>query len=320
MTDTPIENQSANCPICNSIARYDFSSRDLMFDRYDRYDYFKCTNCSSTFLYPMPDMETIGTFYPAHYTIYDEDSQQRKVGKLKQAILRRNHGYTHLTPPWPYILLASLLSPFHKLNTLDYIEGGKLLDVGCGNGRFLMTMRSFGWDVQGVELSENGVKVCHAAKLPVHHGDLASASFSNAGFDLITVRHVIEHIPEPHAFMVELARILKPGGHLVIETPNSEALGRQWLGPNWFANEVPRHLILYNRRSLSLLAARYGLKTLTQHLDSTPKIFLNSIDYVLKNRGKPSKRIWWRRVLARLYVAMARRSKRGDVIHAVFSK
>jgi len=291
-----------------------------MFDHYDHYDYFKCTNCACAFLHPMPDMETIGTFYPAHYSIYDEGSQQRKVGKLKQAILRRNHGYSHLAPPWLYILLASLLSPFYKLNTLNYIENGKLLDVGCGNGRFLTTMRSLGWDVQGVEFSENGVKVCHAAKLPVHHGDLASASFPSASFDLITVRHVIEHIPEPHAFMVELARILKPSGHLVIETPNSEALGRQWLGPNWFANEVPRHLILYTLQSLNLLTTRNRLTTLTQQLGSTPKIFLNSIDYVLQNQGKPSKRIWWRRALARLYVTMAQRSKRGDVIHAVFTK
>ena len=311
----------AICPVCGSAARYDFSSRDLMFDRYDRYDYFKCTDCGSVFLHPMPDMETISSFYPAHYSIFDSESRVRKVSLLKQAMLRRTHGYTHLRVPLLYRLIGGLLIPFWRLTPLYFIAGGTLLDVGCGNGRFLSTMRALGWKVQGVELSENGVQVCRAAQLPVHHGELASAAFPDASFDVITVRHVIEHVPQPHPFMSELARILKPGGLLLVETPNSEALGRRWLGPNWFANEVPRHLILHTRQGLNLLAARYGLTLLTQRLESTPKIFLNSIDYVLGNHdGKPSRRIGWRRILARMYVALAQRTGRGDVIHTTFTK
>ena len=308
------------CPICHSLARYDFSSRDLMFDHYEQYNYLSCTDCKSVFQHPMPSPEKINSFYPADYSVFDQKAQVRTVSRFKQALFWRKHGYTHLEVTWPYKLLATLLSPFYKLDKPDYIENGKLLDVGCGNGRYLSTMRSLGWDVQGVELSENGLKVCQQAGLTVHHGDLLSAEFANDSFDLITVRHVIEHIREPHPFMMELARILKPGGRLMIETPNSDALGRAILGANWFANEVPRHLILFAPDNLVRLANEHGLQNVSLSLGTTPKIFLNSIDYVIHNKGKPSNKIRWRRTLSRLYIWFARYTNRGDVIHAVFSK
>lgn len=316
----PSETTSAICPVCNGSARYDSSSRDLMFDHYERYDYFKCTDCGSIFLHPLPDLETIGSFYPPHYSVFDSESHIRKVSPLKQAILRRQHGYTHLGPSLPYRLLATLLSPFYRLATPDFMPHGTLLDVGCGNGRYLSTMRALGWNVQGVELSENGVKVCKASQLTVHHGDLASAAFPDASFELITVRHVIEHIREPRAFMAELARILKPGGRLVIETPNSNALGRSFMGANWYANDVPRHLVLFSPENLGRLASIFGLRESRVWLETTPKIILNSIDYAIHNAGKASSKIGWRRLLARLYIWLARCSKHGDTIHSVFIK
>ena len=305
----------ARCPVCGDSAKYEFSSRDLMFDRYERFDYLCCRGCGAVFLDPMPDMATIAGFYPANYDIYDEPAPIRKIGPLRRAVLA-DKGYGHLAPSLALRFLARLLAPFLATDTPEYVPGGRMLDVGCGNGRYLSTMRNLGWQVQGVEFSDDGVRVCRKADLPVHHGDLASARFPDASFDLVTVRHVIEHIPEPRPFMAELSRILRPAGVLILETPNSNALGRAWFGPNWFANEVPRHLILYSLPTLSLLASQYRLKVSSAVLDTTPKIFLNSVDYVIGNRRRPSKRIAWRRFLARLYVLLAKRSGKGDVIHA----
>lgn len=312
--------KSVFCPICNLTARFDFSSRDLMFELYERYDYFSCTECESVFQYPMPTLEQINSFYPEDYSIFDKKSHNRNMSELKKAMLWRNAGYFHLKPTRKNKIFSALRSPFYKTDSPFYIENGSLLDVGCGNGRYLATMRMLGWNVQGVELSDNGLKVCQEAGLPVHHGDLISAGFTDNSFDVITARHVIEHISEPHPFMSELARILKPGGRLIIETPNSDAIGRAILGANWFANEVPRHLILFSAKSLVRLANKYDLQKETLSLGSSPKIFLNSIDYVIKNKGKPSSRIRWRRLLSRLYLWLARYTKRGDVIYSVFTK
>jgi len=309
------------CPICGEDARYDFSGRDLMFDHHARHDYFQCTGCAAVFQHPMPGAAAIASFYPPDYSVYDEQGRIRRMGAFRRARLQRLCGYAHLDVAWPMRFLAVLLNPlFASPATPAYVEGGRMLDVGCGNGRYLTTMRTLGWQVQGVEFSDDGMRVCRAADLPVHHGDLHSARFPDAAFDLITVRHVIEHIPEPHPFMSELARILKPGGRLVIETPNSEALGRAWFGANWYANDVPRHLILFAPGNLARLAGRYGMHKLSLEMDTTPKIFLNSIDYVMHNRDKPSKKIGWRRILARCYTLIAKRLGRGDTMKMVLTK
>jgi hypothetical protein len=106
----------------------------------------------------------------------------------------------------------------------------------------------------------------------------------------------------------------------MIETPNSNALGRAILGPNWFANDVPRHLTLFSSSNLCRLANNYHLTKLVLKQGTTPKNFLNSIDYVIKNKGKPSNKIRWRRSLSRLYIWLARITKRGDDIHSTFTK
>lgn len=311
---------NAVCPLCHSPARFDFSGRDLMFDGYTRHDYFSCNECQGLFQYPMPSADEIASFYPADYAIYDQKTHHRKVSQLKRALYKRNYGYIHLQTSKVYDFLAALAARFYHVDKPHFIEQGKLLDVGCGNGRYLATMRSLGWNVQGVEFSEDGVKVCRSADLLVHHGDLLSAELAEDYFDVITVRHVIEHIPESISFITELARILKPGGKLIIETPNSDSIGRAIFGAKWFANEVPRHLVLFSPENLIRLAKEHGLKNESMVLNSTPKIFLNSIDYIIKNKGKPSNKIRWRRTASRLYLWLARYTKRGDVLHSVFTK
>lgn len=312
--------EAARCPVCAAAARYDFSGRDLMFGLYRRHDYFRCAQCDCVFQHPMPDAREIASFYPSHYEVYDEEKRARAPSRVKRAVLAFRHGYAHLADGALDRLLGRLAAPFVELDPPRYIAGGRLLDVGCGNGRYLAGMRALGWQVQGVEFSEDGVRVCRKEQLPVHHGDLASARFADASFDVITVRHVIEHIPDPLPFIAELARVLKPGGSLVIETPNSAALGAAWFTMNWYANDVPRHLVLFAPRNLDLLARREGLQPARLRLETTPKIFLNSLDYVTARRGKPSKKIRWRRTLARAYVWLAQRRGRGDTILAEYRK
>ncbi len=315
--DLDTADRDPSCPICAAPARYDFSGRDLMFDLHQPFDYYRCTGCGLIFMHPMPDAKTIAGFYPPTYDIYEDDDKPVKSGIWKRAILRARLGYAHLDGG-PLIALGALGAL--PETTPHWVPGGRLLDVGCGNGRFLRSMRVLGWNVQGVELSADGVRVCRKADLPVHHGDVVSAALTAESFDVITVRHVIEHIPEPRPFMRELVRVLKPGGRLIMETPNSQALGRAWLSVNWFANEIPRHLYLYHSGNLQRLAADYGLHCESLRLSTSPKILLNSLDYILENHGRPSKYIRWRRLLARAYVWLAQRSCRGDIVHACFVK
>jgi len=177
-----------------------------------------------------------------------------------------------------------------------------------------------GWQAEGVELNRQSAAFCRSSGLTVHHGDLASARFPSASFDVITARHVIEHIPTPHQFMAELARLLKPGGCLVVETPNFSSLGWALFGTKWYATGIPYHLMLFSTGNLALLARRHGLEPLNQDLETSQKLFLNSLDILFERKGRPSRKIKWRRFLARLFVLVARRQGRGDILHSTFRR
>lgn len=314
--------ESVICPICGSSSRYDFSGRNVLLGTdMTRYDYYKCDVCSVFFLQPMPDPQALAGLYPDDYVEADDLGRQKTFNPLKLAQLKLHHGYTHLRTNPLAALLAQAVVPFHRADhSLDFLPRGKLLDVGCGNGRFLRSMRTLGWQVQGVEFNGKSVEFCRYTGLDVHAGDLVSARFPADSFDVITVRHVIEHIPTPQEFMAELARILKPGGRLVIETPNFSSLGWTLFGTRWYAAGIPYHLMLFSQGNLALLAGQHGLMPLKECLETSQKLFLNSLDMLFERQGRPSRKIKWRRFLGRLFVWLAQREGRGDIIHSTFRR
>lgn len=313
---------TAACIVCNDPAHYSFSGRNRLLGGDERFDYCHCASCGTYFLHPMPDAAGVARFYPDNYVPEDDLNQINEIAPLKKAVLKRRHGYAHLRTGLLWDVLASLPGPWRKERAFDFVPGGRLLDVGCGNGRYLRSMKNLGWETAGVEFNQNSVEFCRASGLAVHHGDLVSAAFPAAAFDVITVRHVIEHIPTPQVFMAELARILKPGGTLVVETPNFSALGWLLFNTNWSASCIPQHVVFFSPDNLALLARQHGLQPRRCVLETGPKLILNTIDIALGNKGKgrPSRKIRWRRMLARLYVWLAEKSGRGDIIHAVFTR
>ena len=313
--------QSIPCPICNHTTNFSFSGRDLMFNHFERFDYNQCTNCELIFQHPLPSADRISEFYPDEYDVYEEQNRLKKISQFRLAVLKKKYGYSQLKTKSIYNLF-SFFTNFVDGNQFEvtYIENGKLLDIGCGNGRFLHGMKQLGWITKGVEFNASAVNVCKKSGLDVHHGDLFSAQFDNDSFDVINLSHVIEHVPDPKTLFIEISRILKPNGLFIVKTPNSNALGRPLFDTNWFANEVPRHLYLFSEKNLLEMGKSCNLNMIRMVTNSTPKIVLNSVDYVLKNTGKPSKRIWWKRLLARSYVLLAKYKKQGDEIHIVFKK
>ncbi len=291
-----------------------------MFNLDERYDYHSCVACHFVFQHPLPSLEKIATFYPDDYSVYEEQSRLKLISGIRKSILKKYYGYSHLSTSIFNDLVSPVLKLFSQKFEVPYTKNGKLLDVGCGNGRYLDGMKKLGWQTQGVEFNASAVEVCKLSGLTVHHGDLFSACLESNTFEVINVSHVIEHVPNPVAFFTELARVLKPNGSLVIKTPNSLALGRKLFNTNWYHNDVPRHLYLFAYQNLSVLANNCGLKMQQFKTSSTPKIILNSLDYVTENTKIPSKKVKWKRVLARLYVWIAQYKQQGDEIFVVFTK
>jgi len=95
-----------------------------------------------------------------------------------------------------------------------------LLEVGCGNGKLLKRMQDFGWQVTGTDFDDNAVAAARSRNLDVRSGPLAAQQFAQGSFDAIVLKHVIEHVTEPIAELTLCASLLKPGGKLVLLTPN----------------------------------------------------------------------------------------------------
>jgi 2-polyprenyl-3-methyl-5-hydroxy-6-metoxy-1,4-benzoquinol methylase len=144
-------------------------------------------------------------------------------------------------------------------------RSGRLLDVGCATGFFLAEAASH-YEVQGVELSAwSAAWAREQLGLKVHTGTLHSAALADTVFDVVTLWDVIEHVPDPVPLLAEVARVLKPGGRMVLTTGDygSAYAQRQGLhGQDWHLMTPPWHLTMFTRQSLARAAAAAGLRVL----------------------------------------------------------
>jgi len=139
-------------------------------------------------------------------------------------------------------------------------SGGRLLDVGCAAGFFLAEARRF-YEVQGVELSTwSSAYARDRLGLPVFTGTLQDAQLPADHFEVVTLWDVIEHVPEPVPLLAEAARVLKPGGRLVLTTGDWGSAYARSKGADWHLMTPPWHLTMFSRATLQLAAHRAGLK------------------------------------------------------------
>ena len=125
---------------------------------------------------------------------------------------------------------------------------------------FLNLMRTNGWDVDGIDFDAKAIATAQKKyHLTLRCGDLTAANLPADSFAAVTMSHVVEHLPDPVGVLTEVRRLLKPGGCLVMTTPNIAGLGRQKFGQNWFGIDAPRHLHLFNRSSLTEVVRRADL-------------------------------------------------------------
>lgn len=142
-------------------------------------------------------------------------------------------------------------------------QGGRILDVGCGNGDFLSLARARGYTVQGIDVSASSVRLCRTRGLEVLQGTLLEVPLST-GFDVVTLWDVIEHVPNPVAVVRRAWDLLEPGGHLVVKTPlvRGPTFRIVTILPLLAASilQVPSHVQFFTRTSVLRLAEATGFE------------------------------------------------------------
>lgn len=235
----------------------------------------QCSNakCGMCWLDPSPVIEDLPLLYAKFGTHVDAAPAAGFKSWLRSALYTAYEGARFL----PMSLLG--LAREKQRSDSQYLADlppGRVLDVGCGDGSYLYRMYQAGWSVAGLDFDPKGIE---SAKIrygkygfALLNTDLFSARFPDNSFDAVTLGHVIEHVPDPVAILVEAKRILKPGGRLVIITPNVHSHGQKLFRDCWRDWDPPRHLQLFTLASLADCArkaafARVETKSSAAHAD-----------------------------------------------------
>lgn len=264
------------CPVCESPGHMLYTGlADRLFGTPWEWDLRRCghRDCGTLWLDPMPEEADLPKLYATYYTHQEGQSSDRLLRRWAKlvgaAYLDGAYGYVSGISCWRSRLLSMMvhLHPMWK-STLDasvfYLPvkpAGRLLEIGCGSGADLLSMKDKGWDVVGVDFDALAVSNATNKGLDVRLGQLSNQGFADESFDAIVMSHVIEHVPDPGKLAKECLKMLKRDGILVLLTPNADSAMHSRYGSNWVCIDVPRHLQVFTPGSLSALAERAGFRS-----------------------------------------------------------
>lgn len=222
------------CPVCGHDINQPWGNKN-------KYELVRCNSCGLIFVSPLPS-ET-----PA---IYNENYFSGGDG----------HGYVDYDRDKEPMRQAFELYLEHIEKALG--RKGRLLDVGAATGYFLAIAKSRGWEVAGVEISDHAAALGRAKGFNIQTGILENLNLQEQSFDVITLFDVVEHLRDPKATLLEAGRLLKPGGLLVVTTPDSGSVWARVLRSHWHLVVPPEHLVLFSRRNFGVLLKRTGFTPL----------------------------------------------------------
>lgn len=208
----------------------------------------KCNNlaCGTYWLDPMPVEEDIYKAYTTYYTHPNAKSDQSWPAKREELALQIIRWIEKL-----WLRALFLASEREELETmfLASLPPGRMLEIGCGSGSLLQRLQKLGWQAEGQDVDPSAGSFAGDGVL-VHFGELNALALNSESYDAIVMNHVIEHVHAPVDLLRECYRLTKPGGILVIATPNIDSYGHRIFRDAWSGLDPPRHLRIFSTKSL----------------------------------------------------------------------
>ena len=188
---------------------------------------------------PQPSEENLGKYYESDDYISHTDGKRSIFEKA-----------------YHFIKNIALKNKLSLINDLQQSKGN-LLDIGAGTGDFLLVAKNNNWNTVGIEPSEKAKAIAKAkgVELKSNLSELESNSF-----DIITMWHVLEHVPNLENQIKELKRLLKPNGSILIAVPNFKSFDANYYKEFWAAYDVPRHLWHFSKTAIEKLFAKEELE------------------------------------------------------------
>jgi SAM-dependent methyltransferase len=260
----------ARCALCGANAPepeaygYDFEYNTAS----NPFRFVKCSACGHVYLNPRPSASDLGVIYPStYYTLVGTGSI---VGRLRRTWEGKKVG-----------VYRQALGAGKK----------RILDVGCGDGRFLEVLRDFGspdWELVGVDFDPLAVERCRARGFDAIAKRVEDLSTDDGTFDAVIMLQLIEHVEDPVAMARRAFALLRPGGVFVVETPNLAGWDYALFRKRWWGHyHFPRHWNLFSERSLHGMLESVGFRIdRSEQLISTSAWTISLGNYFL-DRGYP---------------------------------
>ena len=182
--------------------------------------------------HPQPTLDKLGSYYEFEDYISHTDGKRTLFEKMYHFVKRN--------------AIRKKVSLIHSYQPLK----GRILDIGAGTGDFLLEAKNQNWEILGIEPNDKAKGI--AIGKGIKFGDTIEKLESNS-FDVITMWHVLEHVPDVEHQVAELKRLLKPSGTIIIAVPNFKSYDAKHYGAFWAAYDVPRHLWHFSKTAIEKL-------------------------------------------------------------------
>lgn len=230
----------------------------------------QCRSCGLVYLNPRPEVSEFERIYPANYHAFDFSEEDfGLVHKIRSRLEAKR-------------LLALCR---------DLSDEARILDVGCGDGFHLNLLKKYGrksWTLEGVDIDRRAAEMAEKSGLKVHVGTIERLDLPKNHFDLLLMIQTIEHVEKPQTILEAAREVLKPGGKLIVVTDNTDSFDFKFFkGGYWGGYHFPRHWNLFNRKSLTRLAAKTGFEVARLGTIVSPVNWVYSIHNSLVDLGAP---------------------------------
>lgn len=216
----------------------------------EEFQLYRDESIDLVFTYPQPKETDLASYYESDDYISHTDSKRSLFEKAYQVVKN-----------------SALKSKLKLINELQKTKG-VLLDIGAGTGDFLIIANQNGWQTIGVEPSDKAKEIAKTKNVSFIE---STKSLEDHSIDVITMWHVLEHVPDVNSQIKELKRLLKPNGTILIAVPNFNSYDAKHYGVFWAAYDVPRHLWHFSKKSIQHLFEREKLqlvKIIPMYFDS----------------------------------------------------
>lgn len=247
------------CPLCFSKKPVQewFSFKNPRKIGSSSLSYLKCSRCFLVFIYPQLSKKENNQLYsdPEYFTKLDREASNQVLSA---------------------ILKIRFFPEYDEYVNNQFSHPADILDIGCGNGEFLLSMKNRGWNVWGIDQSRIAINnSSKLLKIPLTRLRVADPSENpfRKKFDVVTMWHVVEHLQYPVNFLASVRKLINRNGRLIFEVPNSDSSVLRLFKENYNWLMVPEHIYYYNPKSVRILLENSGFRVV--RIDFPPRAMMN---------------------------------------------